>query len=117
MSRVTGWSDARYWQHIRSALRRSWSRYPPKYEALNKSRRPSQRKGLKWEYQCAHCKNWFKGAEVQVDHIHPAGSLRSYEDCGIFIDRLFCTADNLQTLCKPCHKIKTKLEKEVKNGL
>jgi 5-methylcytosine-specific restriction endonuclease McrA len=116
MSRVTGWSDARYWQYIRSSLRRAWSRYPPKYEALAKSRRPSHRKGLKWEYQCKECSNWFKGTEVQVDHILPAGSLRSFDECGIFIDRLFCTSDNLQVLCKPCHALKTKSERNIEKG-
>jgi hypothetical protein len=29
----------------------------------------------------------------------------------VYIDRMFCEIENLQVLCKPCHKIKTDQEK------
>ncbi len=108
------WTESRYWTFIRSALRQAWSKYPVKYQVLNNNRRPfiGADKRTKWEYQCAECKQWFKAKEVQVDHIKSAGSLKSYEDLPDFVRRLFCEADNLQVMCKPCHKTKTQEERK-----
>lgn len=50
--------------------------------------------------------------DVQVDHIIPAGSLQSTDDLKGFVERLFCSIDGLQVLCKPCHDDKTQKEKE-----
>lgn len=73
----------------------------------------------KWEYQCNICKGWFKGTEIQVDHIIEAGSLSCKEDVGDFIERLFCEKDGLQVICHKredgvtsCHHIKTFKQKE-----
>ena len=108
------WTEARYWGFIRSALRRAWMRYPVKHQALKEARRNSQsaNKRLKYEYQCNVCKEWFRGDEVQVDHKKPAGSLRDYKDLPLFVENLFCEPDNLQVLCKPCHKTKTNKERK-----
>ena len=110
------WTESRYWTFIRSALRQAWSKYPVKYQVLNDNRRPftGEDKRTKWEYQCAECGEWFKAKEVQVDHIESAGSLKSYEDLPDFVRRLFCEADNLQVMCKPCHKTKTQEERKRK---
>jgi hypothetical protein len=45
--------------------------------------------------------------EVAVDHIVPAGQLRSFDDLPKFVEILFCEADNLQVLCHACHGRKT----------
>jgi len=50
--------------------------------------------------------------EVQVDHIIPAGTLRKYDDLPQFVKNMFCEADGLQVLCKPCHQLKTNAERE-----
>ena len=71
-------------------------------------------KRTKWEYTCADCNEWFKTKEVEVDHIVPAGSLKDYSDLAGFCERLFCEADNLRVLCKPCHKKRTDEERENK---
>lgn len=105
------WTESRYFQFIRSALRKAFSRYPVKFDVLNKGRKAVTGKRHRWEYQCASCKKWFKSTEVQVDHKEPAGSLKSYEDLPGFVRRLFCEEDGLQILCKPCHKIKTAEER------
>lgn len=103
------WTEARYWQFIRSALRKAWVKYPVRYQVLQEARRPftGSDKRTKWEYQCNSCKNYFKSKEVQVDHIESAGKLTSYEHLAGFVKRLFCEADNLQVLCKDCHDKKT----------
>ena len=49
------------------------------------------------------------GNQVQVDHIIPAGSLRSLEDIAGFVERLAVEdVNDLQVLCKPCHLQKGK---------
>lgn len=105
------WSESKFWQFIRSALRRAWMRFPKRYEALQKARREykGENKRQKYEYQCNVCKEWFKATDVQVDHKIPAGSLKGYEDLPGFVERLFC--NELQIICKPDHKIKTAKER------
>lgn len=105
------WTEARYWQFIRSALRQAFSKYPAKFAAKVAARRTVTGKRHRYEYQCNHCEHWFKDKEVQVDHIIPAGSLRCYDDLAGFVERLFCEPRDLQVLCKPCHAIKTKEER------
>lgn len=60
-------------------------------------------------YRCAACEGDFPQSGVQVDHIEPVGSTSSWDE---FIEKLFCEADNLQVLCKSCHKKKSAAERE-----
>ena len=109
------WTEAEYFSRIRSALRRVFRYYKPMYRALELASRPSQsaNKKLKKEYQCAHCKKWFKRADVEIDHIIGAGSLRSYEDIVPFIKRLTTEiVEHYQVLCKKDHKLKTKKDRD-----
>lgn len=110
------WTKARYFTFIRSALRRAWSKYPVRYQVMEAARRSyaGEDKRTKWEYQCNECKEWFKTKDVQVDHIQSAGTLKEYSDLPQFVETLFCEADNLQVMCKPCHKIKTAEERKKK---
>lgn len=100
------WTRARYWSFIRSALRKAFTRYPPRFECLSAASRPytGTDKRKKKEYQCAECKEWFVQKNVQVDHIEPCGSLRTYRDLAGFVKRLFCHVDGLRVLCIECHK-------------
>ncbi len=74
-------------------------------------------KRQKYEYQCNMCQNWFIEKKINVDHIHPAGSLNCAQDLPGFVDRLFCEVDNLQVLCEKCHDKKTKADKHEKDNL
>jgi 5-methylcytosine-specific restriction endonuclease McrA len=114
-SPVDHWTEARYWAFIRSALRRAWSKYPNKFKVKNAARRTAVGKkgNQKWEYQCASCGGWFAGKNVSVDHIEPAGSLRSYSDLPAFVSKLFCGVDNLQVICFSCHAEKTNAERGI----
>lgn len=62
-------------------------------------------------YLCARCNGQYKPDNVDVDHINPIGDLGDSLDDWIF--RTWCMGyedgglDNLQVLCKPCHKIKS----------
>ena len=100
------WTKARYFGFIRSALRNAYSRYPPKFQAKEAARR-KKKAGKRFEYQCAVCNKWFPNSETEVDHIEPAGSLRSYDDLPAFVEKLFCEPDGLQVVCKVCHQRKT----------
>lgn len=104
---VKGWTDARYWSFIRSALRRAWSKFPNKFRVLNAAKRNVKKGRQKYEYQCCECKKWWAGKFVSVDHKIPAGSLRSLEDLAGFVGRLFCREEDLQVMCTKCHHIKT----------
>ena len=104
------WTEAKYWTFVRSLLRKGWLRYPPRQAVLNNNRVVVTGQRHRFEYPCAHCDNYFKATEVQVDHIVPAGSLK--DDPASFIQGLYCEPDNLQVLCKPCHKLKTAEERK-----
>lgn len=104
-TRASGtWTEARYWSFIRSALRAAFQKYPVKYHA----KRAAMREG---GYECASCNELFKSGEVQVDHIVPCGSLKSYADLAGFAERMFCEVDGFQVLCKECHQDKTNAER------
>ena len=110
------WTDSRFRSFVTSALRAASRRWPPKNKALKEAfvgRKENKKTGkLAMHYKFAKCKKHFVAADVQVDHILPVVSTAegfvSWDD---FIDRIFCEIENLQVMCKPCHKVKTDEEK------
>lgn len=109
------WTKSRYFQFIRSALRSAFNRYPVKFAAKKAAEKTVTGHRHRYEYLCADCNAWFKGNEVQVDHIKPAGTLKDYKDLPAFVQNLFCEAAGLQVLCKGCHKTKTAMERKQRN--
>lgn len=118
--KVPSLTDSQYWGMIRSALRSGMRFYPAKLEVLKAAKSPCINCGKqKWQFKCNVCGGQFKATEVQVDHIEPAGSLLSYADLPKFVEGLYCGEDNLQVICKSCHKVKCKEERNsgaYKNG-
>jgi 5-methylcytosine-specific restriction enzyme A len=53
-------------------------------------------------YKCSICKERFKKSKLDVDHIIPL------QMGGNFFEK-----ENLRTLCKECHKAKSRLDREV----
>jgi len=92
---------------IRSALR-SLTRFNwvPKKQALVAARSTTLIGRRKvYVYTCAVCLGKYKANEVEVDHIIPVGSLKSYTDLPEFCTRLFVEDPALlRVVCKPCHK-------------
>lgn len=111
------WTAARFRSFVVSALRTATRRWPPKFKALKAAyvgRKTNKKTNkLAMHYSCAHCTRHFVAVDVQVDHIFPVVSPQTgFVDWETYIHRMFCEKENLQVLCKPCHSIKTSLEKE-----
>lgn len=116
-NKSSGWTAARKHSFIVSVLRSGTRRYPPKFETLNEAKtekKKNKRTGrLAQHYLCAICENDFPATEIQVDHIKPVvDPTKGFTTWDTYIKRLFCAKNNLQTVCKPCHKTKTKEEQE-----
>lgn len=107
-------TESAFWSFIRSALRQKSRWWKPITQCKQNARRaykgPNKRQ--KFEYQCKYCEQWFPEKRVNVDHIIPAGTLRTAADLPGFVERLFCEIDGLQVLCSNCHDEKTKIEKQ-----
>lgn len=111
------WTEGRFRAFITSTLRGGFRKYPPKYEVLKaalwgkKLNSKTGRQAI--HYTCANCKHEYPAKEIQIDHIEavvlPEEGFVSWDK---FIERLFCSKDNLQALCISCHKKKTKDEME-----
>jgi 5-methylcytosine-specific restriction endonuclease McrA len=64
------------------------------------------------KYRCASCKELFTSINIDVDHIKPIVGPEGFTTWDKFIENLFCPVENLQTLCKACHKAKTLSERK-----
>lgn len=109
------WTEARYKGFVISLLRAGTRKWPPKYETLNEAKtkkKINKATGrLAQHYRCNGCKKEFPLKSVQVDHIEPVVAQDGFASWDVFIDRLFCEKENLQTLCIGCHKTKTLKER------
>lgn len=108
------WTEARYWQTVRSGLRRIFRFWKPAVAALHAARVPCAGKhGQKWGYVCADCRKVFPRKRVQIDHIEPVGTLLNSSDVGEFLVKL--TPEDparFAVRCKPCHQAKTNKERK-----
>lgn len=107
------WTRGRFNSFVTSALRAASRRWPPKFTCLNEAKtekKVNPKTGrLAQHYLCASCNSEFTQKDVQVDHVAPIGTGKTWDE---FIDGLFCEKENLQVLCIPCHKIKSLKEKK-----
>ena len=97
----------RHW--LVNKLRRLSYQWPPRRQAIVNARID---RGV---YICNICKGEFGPKEIQVDHIKPVVDEEiGFVDWNTYIDRLFCSVDGFQILCKTCHGAKTFLEQEIR---
>lgn len=90
-------------RQLRSALRRAWM-----YYAQNRRDAADGARVNPKQWRCSACEHLFKRSEIRIDHIEPAGSLKTWDDLLPFVKRLFF--NKCQPLCEPCHAVKTKKE-------
>lgn len=100
-------------------LRRISSMWPEKNVAVSKAREKvvigfykNGNPEYKTMFRCYLCKELFDRVEIQVDHIIPVSSIDGFKDWNTYIDRLFCSAENLAVCCKNCHYLKSQQENE-----
>lgn len=113
------WTEARRHSFIVSVLRTGTRRYPEKYETLNEAKtekKVNTKTGrIAQHFLCNACKDDFPAKEVQVDHIlpvvDPATGFTTWDE---YIERMYCSKENFQILCKSCHQIKTQQEKTLR---
>lgn len=90
---------------IIATLRRASYRWKPRNEALKAAR---VKRGF---YTCAICNKIISKREISLDHKLPIVPVTGWDNYDGFIERLFCSVDGFQVICKePCHKEKTKAE-------
>jgi hypothetical protein len=96
---------------IKKHIERASLKWPPLKQAENKASRVSllSDKRTKFEYQCNHCKEWFRRKDINRDHIVPKGRY-SRETFFDWLDKLLCPASGIQILCIPCHVKKSASE-------
>lgn len=121
-------TEAEFRTWVRSGLRSAfWNDHPVKMEflKLNKVKipnpSPNPRKGaeLIWGYECNICgcqmratPTKYEKKQYEVDHMVGENSLKSLDDfVDYFKNLVFVTSQDLQILCKPCHGIKTYMER------
>lgn len=106
------WTEGRFDSFVTSALRSASRRWPPKFQCLNDAKTEKKiniKTGrMAQHYRCALCNEEFTAKDMNVDHIKPIGRGLDWNE---FINRLYCETSNLQAVCVPCHKIKSKAEK------
>ena len=112
-------TKAAFFSYIRGGIRRSlWNRAPQKIEYINKHRKriknpnPKGRVAEVWGGVCALCGGEFPQNMLEVDHRVGNNSLKDFDDILPFILAISCVSeDDLQLVCKPCHRIKTLCER------
>lgn len=133
-----GMTQSQFMSFIRSGLRQVWQKYKLRYQVLADAKVPNNNlfpSTAKQVYKCANCGRYFpanmtrnkkKHNLICVDHVEPAGALKSFEDLPDFVQKLFPKKSGLQVLCNykkemfeefgqpSCHYTKTQEEREAK---
>ena len=132
MAKAFGIDDKEVLSSVRTMIRSTWGDSIFKTEFLkrnsvlikNTNTRSMKRFPMVRKYQCAICKEYFSGTEVELDHLDSENALTEYEHINDFFKTIVLTSpDKLQVLCKDkktkklgvtrfgCHGIKTYQER------
>lgn len=116
---MSEWTEGRKRTFIVGTLRAGNRRWPPRYNTLaaaKTEKKTNPKSGrLAQHFICASCQKEYTSKDVQVDHIAPVIDPNvGFISWDVYIERMFCDAENLQVLCTTCHDAKTKQEREQK---
>lgn len=107
---------------LKGAIRRVFSRSELRKEAISLSmidwEDEDRPRVSKWSL-CFECGAPTPTYLIQIDHIEPIIELtKSLDDYtwAEIVDRVWCTIDNLNPVCKDCHKVKTKEENKARRA-
>lgn len=107
-------TESAFWSWLRGGLRRAiWNKHPLKLEFIkqNRTRIPGIKEGTtRWGGSCNLCSEIFPQSQLEVDHVVGNISLRSWDDLVQFVTHMAAPQD-LQLVCKKCHKIKSYAER------
>ncbi len=91
---------------ILAALRKIWQWSVIRRQALTMAWSKERR-----EWKCKGCGAWLGAKERVVDHISPVIPVAGFDNWDNVIKRMLEPAlEDLQVLCKPCHKAKSNAE-------
>lgn len=91
-------------RYLIGVLRKASYRYPERYAARKAAVVPGTKPQ---EFRCNNCKGQFRNEDTQVDHIRPVVGVAGFTTWDAYIASLFVSKEDLQVLCRPCHKAKT----------
>ena len=98
---------------MRDAVRKKWMHCPTKLAFLLMNRIPDMDNSTrtKWLQRCSKCGKLFKETEVNVDHTLGEKQFVGWGDAQQYASSILdVTFDDLQILCIPDHKTKTRCE-------
>lgn len=100
--------DPRFKTFLMRFLRKASYMWPARNEALRDAK-------VSWgRYKCAECHEIYQKKDIDIDHVNPVIDVKGFDSWDNVIARLFCEREGFQILCKPCHKIKTKDETDLR---
>jgi len=98
---------------MRDAVRKKWMYCPTKISFLLLNRLPDEDPTTRriWKYQCNKCKQYFKEGDVNVDHKFGEKQFVEWDQAQQYASSILDVCfDDLQLLCIPDHKTKTRCE-------
>lgn len=97
-----------YWTNLLRTVRKEWAMKNPERKDTYKKASVKIDELKRWV--CATCKNAFAYSDTECDHVVPVQNTVPQDKVEFLESFLRLHSADLQILCKPCHKIKTKLQ-------
>jgi len=118
-------TEAKFRSTIVAGLRKASMYWKPKTQAIKNARNGYLVNPLTHREnnagKCESCCNRFLEKELKADHINPVVPVEGFDNntfLGVnwteYIKRMFVEVEGYQVLCKECHYIKTKKERDLR---
>lgn len=113
----TPWkTEAAFMSYVRGGIRKSiWSRYAVKtsFMKANRIRDVNKKTGkMCYGFKCAACKEFHPQSNIEIDHLSGNNQFKTLDDSSSYLKALlYIDYDDLQAMCKECHRIKSYAER------